>query len=82
MYIIFPDEKDTINWLQDAQFPHASELFTNDEAIAHMKISRSTLDRSRKEGRISTIKYGRAVRFLKTEIEEARIWYSIPKGKV
>lgn len=82
LHILFPEHNNGGEWMEDVHIPHESELLTIIEAIDILKISRSTLYRLRNNGKINTIVYRRSVRFLKKEVEEARIWYSIPKGKV
>ncbi len=68
--------------MEEVKLPNESELLTISETKMALNISRSTLFRLRTNGKINTIIYKRSVRFLKTEIEEVRIWYSIPKGKL
>ena len=82
LFLLFPNHKNGGEWMEQVQLPHESELYTIREAKTHLKISRSTLFRLRNNGKINTIIYKRSVRFLRSEIEEVRIWYSIPKGKV
>ena len=69
-------------FLDDAPMPVEEELLTIREAIIRLNISRSTLDKLRNEGRLTTLKQNRSVRLLKSEVEEARGWYSLRKGKV
>ncbi|TJZ53308.1 helix-turn-helix domain-containing protein [Sphingobacterium olei] len=57
-------------------------LLTIDDACNRLGIVRSTLFTLREEGKITTVKKGRAVRFRENDVENMRNWYSIPKGKV
>lgn len=82
LFILFPNHNNHVEWLQEVKHSNELELIDMEEALAIMNVSRSTLTRLRKSGKINTIYHKRAVRFLKAEIQDARGWYSIPKGKV
>ncbi len=58
------------------------ELVTVKEAMYYLKVSRCTIGRLRKEGELSSVYRGRRVRLIRTEVEKAYRWYSVPKGKV
>lgn len=58
------------------------ELCTVGEACLMMKVSRSTIDRLRDAGKLSSLEKKGRVRLVKAEIEEAKIWYSVRKGKL
>lgn len=58
------------------------EWLTINEALVILKISRGTLYTLRKNGQIASRVMNRSVRLLKSDVEEALVWYSVPKGKV
>ncbi|SEM54286.1 hypothetical protein SAMN05216436_105131 [bacterium A37T11] len=61
------------------------QLMTISQATRLLKISRFKLDDMRATGKLCTLKKDpndREVRLLRSEVEAARVWYSIPKGKV
>ena len=82
VYTLFPNHNIHMEWLQEVNYSNELDLIDMEEAMSIMNVSRSTLTRLRKSGKITTIYHHRAVRFLKSDIEHARGWYSIPKGKV
>ena len=82
LVILFPNHNNRLEWMEEVKLPDESELLTISETKMALNISRSTLFRLRSNGKIKSIIYKRSVRFLKSEIEEVRIWYSIPKGKL
>lgn len=82
LFFLFPNHNNHIEWLQEVKHSNELELIDMEETMTILNVSRSTLTRLRKSGKINTIYHNRAVRFLKAEIEDARGWYSIPKGKV
>lgn len=57
-------------------------LMTVKEAMHHLNASRNTVDTLRREGKLTTYKRGKSVRLLRAEVEAARSWWSIPKGKI
>lgn len=59
-----------------------SELMTVDEACRELLISRWKLTDMRNKGQLTTIERGRSVRLIRAEVEAAKLWYSIPKGKI
>lgn len=72
----------------DAPPKHAAEesadsgLMTIKEAIAVLKVSRYTVDAMRRRGQLTTIRQHNRIRLLRQEVDEARRWYSVAKGKV
>lgn len=81
-YTLFPNRNIHREWLQEVVYSNELDLIDMEEAMSIMNVSRSTLTRLRESGKITTIYHKRAVRFLRADIENARGWYSIPKGKV
>lgn len=58
------------------------ELLTVKEAMSELHISRWKLSEMRNSQQLSTIYRGKkGVRLVKEEVEAAKLWYSIPKGK-
>mgnify|MGYP003939865787 CR=1 FL=1 len=76
--------------LQSAQSPEATGDFLFDgpdamtvkEAADLLNSSRGTVDNMRKEGKLTSYNKGRHVRLDRREVEEARKWWSVRKGKV
>src|SRR5690606_34271406 len=58
------------------------ELMTVKEAMAELRISRWKIDDMRDKGQLTTIDRGSRVRLIKEEVQAAKIWYSVPKGKI
>ncbi|SEN82260.1 DNA binding domain-containing protein, excisionase family [bacterium A37T11] len=58
------------------------ELMTVKEAVYHLKVSRFTISRLREKGELTSVYRNRQVRLIRTEVEKAYRWYSVPKGKV
>lgn len=71
-----PSEKQDVNAYTEG------ELCTVGEACLAMKVSRSTIDRLRGEGKLSSLEKNGRIRLIKAEIEAATTWYSIRKGKL
>ncbi|MDR2273517.1 MAG: helix-turn-helix domain-containing protein [Sphingobacterium sp.] len=57
------------------------ELMTVKEAYLELKISRNTLDQLRREQKLTSVFKKRNVRLIRTEVEAAKKWYSLIKGK-
>lgn len=68
--------------LHDDEAESVDEWITINEALHILKISRGTLYKLRKKGQIASRETNRSVRLLKSDVEEAKGWYSISKGKV
>ncbi len=66
----------------DRVWDDATYLVTTKEAMAILHASRNTVDALRREGRLTTYSRGRFVRLLRAEVEAARHWWSVPKGKI
>lgn len=63
--------------------PPDDALFTIQEACERMKISRGTLTNLRNRNLFTEVEHGgRAPRFLASEVEQLRKWYSVQKGKI
>ena len=58
------------------------ELYTIRESYTYLVISRSTLGKLRDEGYLTDVRKGRTVRLILRELEELKLLYSIPKGKI
>lgn len=58
------------------------ELMTVKEAMALLKVSRWKLTQMRKKAELSSISRDGRVRLIREEVEAARIWYSLRKGKI
>lgn len=58
------------------------DALTIKEAVGLLKSSRGTVDNLRKEGKLTSYHKGRRVRLDRREVEEARKWWSVIKGKV
>lgn len=58
------------------------EWITINEALYILKISRRTLFRLRKSGKITSREMNHSVRLLKSDVLDVFVWYSVPKGKV
>jgi len=58
------------------------ELMTVKEAMDVLKIGRWKLHDMRRKGELTTILRNKRVRLIRAEVEAARLWYSVPKGKV
>lgn len=58
------------------------ELMTVDQACRALKISRWKLTDMRDKGELTSIRNGRSVRLIREEVEAAKLWYSVPKGKI
>ena len=57
-------------------------LYNIGHACQYLNVSRSTLDKLRQDGYLSTVRLSKSVRFLEWELRQVRNVYSIPKGKV
>lgn len=57
------------------------ELMTVREAYLELKISRNTLDELRRQKKLTSILKKRNVRLIRAEVEEAKKWYCLVKGK-
>lgn len=57
------------------------ELMTVREAYLELKISRNTLDELRRQKKLTSIFKKRNVRLIRTEVEDAKKWYCLIKGK-
>ncbi len=61
--------------------PHAAELVGPDELARELGISRATIDRARKAGRLPAVREGNAWRFRRTEVLElGEIRQRVPVG--
>ncbi|MEN5435271.1 hypothetical protein ABE545_16675 [Sphingobacterium faecium] len=58
------------------------ELMTIREAYLELKISRNTLDGLRRQKKLTSVFNKRNVRLIRTEVEAAKRWYSLVKGKL
>lgn len=58
------------------------ELMTVKQAYLEMNVSRSTIYVLRKLGRLTSLYSKKNVRLLRSEVEEAKKWYSQMKGKI
>lgn len=60
------------------------ELVTISYAMVELKVSRWKIDKMREEKQLRTIRQGekRPVRLIKSEVEAAKLWYSMKKGKI
>ena len=57
------------------------ELMTVREAYLELKISRNTLDALRRQKKLTSIFKKRNVRLIRAEVEDAKKWYCLIKGK-
>jgi len=57
------------------------ELMTVREAYLELKISRNTLDELRRQKKLTSIFKKRNVRLIRAEVEDAKKWYCLIKGK-
>ena len=58
------------------------ELYTVKEACHILKVSRWKIGDMGQKGELTCLKRKGHVRLLRTEVEKAKLWYSIPKGKI
>jgi predicted DNA-binding transcriptional regulator AlpA len=58
------------------------ELVTIKEAMGILGVSRWKIFDMRKKGQFTKVERDGWKRLIKAEVEAARIWYSVPKGKV
>lgn len=60
------------------------DLVTISYAMVELRVSRWKIDKMRDEKQLTTIKQGgkRSVRLIKAEVEAAKLWYSMRKGKI
>jgi len=59
-----------------------NELVTIKEAAHLLGVSRWKVDNMRKKKQLTTLDRGGQIRLIRKEVDDAKIWYSIPKGKV
>ncbi|TJZ53773.1 helix-turn-helix domain-containing protein [Sphingobacterium olei] len=79
---VIPPQSSSAREISFTDIEEGVVLLTIDDACARLGIVRATLFNLRQEGKITTVKKGRAVRFRENDVENMRNWYSIPKGKV
>lgn len=58
------------------------ELMTVKEAMAELRVSRWKINDMREKGELRAVVRAGRVRLIKSEVEDARRWYSQMKGKV
>lgn len=58
------------------------ELMTVKEACAEMNVSRGTIYKKIRDGKLDKVKRDGPTRLIRKEVEAAKIWYSVPKGKL
>ena len=58
------------------------DAMTIAEVEGALKACRATIDNMRKENKLTSYYRGRTVRLDRREVEAARIWWSVAKGKV
>lgn len=64
------------------ELPEGPEAITLQEAAAILKCSDSTIENMRRDGRLKSYYRGRSVRLSRQQVMEARVWWSVAKGKV
>ena len=71
-------------WQKAATKPgfHEDELMTIRQAAIELRVSRGTVDKLRKEGKLTSLHQDRNVRLIRAEVIAAKIWYSRNKGKL
>lgn len=58
------------------------DALTIKEAESILKATRGTIDNMRKDNKLTSYYQGRKVRLDRREVEAAKIWWSVAKGKV
>ncbi|HLT87962.1 MAG TPA: hypothetical protein VKZ57_10245 [Sphingobacterium sp.] len=69
-------------WIKPIEAYSEKELVTIKEARHILGVSRWKIDKMRDEDELTTLDKNGQVRLIRKEVEEAKVWYSIPKGKV
>lgn len=59
-----------------------TELVTIKEAAHILGVSRWKIGKMRDEDELTTLDKNGQVRLIRQEVEDAKVWYSIPKGKI
>lgn len=67
---------------QDRTNTQSDELMTIREAYLELNVSRSTIDKLRKQGDLTSYYHNNHVRLLRSEVMAAKRWYSNMKGKL
>ena len=67
--------------IQQVKTYSEDELMTVREAYLELKISRNTLDELRRQKKLTSIFKKRNVRLIRAEVEDAKKWYCLVKGK-
>lgn len=67
--------------IQQVKTYSEDELMTVREAYLELKISRNTLDELRRQKKLTSIFKKRNVRLIRAEVEDAKKWYCLIKGK-
>ena len=91
MLSLLQERKAAQNAMKSAEEPPAEiqqvktysedELMTVREAYLELKISRNTLDELRRQKKLTSIFKKRNVRLIRAEVEDAKKWYCLVKGK-
>lgn len=61
--------------------PPEEELMTIREAYLELNVSRTTIDKLRRQGALTSVYFNNQVRLLRVEVLAAKTWYSQLKGK-
>ncbi len=77
-----PTEKNEGELRIDPKAYSEAELMTLKEAEYELKASRWKIKRMREEGALTELKRKDGIRLIRSEVEAAKKWYSIPKGKI
>lgn len=62
--------------------PPEDELMTVREAYLELNVSRTTIDKLRRQGDLTSVYFNNQVRLLRAEVLAAKAWYSQMKGKL
>lgn len=62
--------------------PDDDELMTVREAYLELNVSRTTIDKLRRQGDLTSVYFNNQVRLLRAEVVAAKTWYSQMKGKL